>query len=426
MAHHTADIISLSQGSLQKSSSCDNVARRVRTRSGTSGIGSPERTSMYDTVQKTLLAEINVLLPSLVKNSVQEQLKPMLKKRDELKDEITNLNKKVEGYQKQVEQYVELVKTMDSTTLPNVVKDLAELETAWNNKEKSITTKTRDLLSTQNKIQTSFTEINNLHEEWEKLLKAKSEGADVVRSIEQSQKYVSEEYEDFREKHKKLISTVTSLEQKVAKQEVKSEHNANYPRWDSVEISGIPVRPVDSYGNENCKEMVVNICRELHYWLPPSAISTAHRLKMHESRKGPPAMIVKFNNRDIRNDVFALRRQIKGKHYWHCYNIKKLFINESLTADARKLFYKTRVWAKQMEPEHGRIYTWTFKGEIFIRKNIENGPKRKVLSEDFLSKISKGEISLDIPDTPVKSYIHESCVVIEDILAETTPSTATD
>ena len=133
-------------------------------------------------------------------------------------------------------------------------------------------------------------------------------------------------------------------------------------------------------------------------------------------------MICKFSNRDIRNDVFALRNQIKDKYDWKCYNIKKLYINESLTPDARKLFYKTRVWAKEMQPVHGRIFTWTFKGEIFVRKDTENGPKRKILSEDYLSKLTNGEISLDVRNESDKFHTPDSVVIIEHVMAEPTPS----
>ena len=66
------------------------------------------------------------------------------------------------------------------------------------------------------------------------------------------------------------------------------------------------------------------------------------------------------------------------------------------------------MWAKEQEPTHRGIYTWTFKGKVFIRKNIENGPKRKVLSEEYLSKITKGDISLDIPTAPVQSDTSDS------------------
>ena len=36
-------------------------------------------------------------------------------------------------------------------------------------------------------------------------------------------------------------TTVSSLKDTVVRQVIKSEHNANYPRWDSVEVSGIPL-----------------------------------------------------------------------------------------------------------------------------------------------------------------------------------------
>ena len=79
-----------------------------------------------------------------------------------------------------------------------------------------------------------------------------------------------------------------------------------------------------------------------------------------------------------------------------------------------------------MEPTHGRIFTWTFKGEIFVRKNIETGPKRKILSEDYLLKLTNGVISLDLPTPPVNSHAPGSIVIIEEIMAETTPSVADD
>ena len=416
---------SLSPGSLRKSSSCDNVIRRLKSSSASPEIVVNEQTPVCNVMQKTLLAEIKELLPSLVKAAVQQELQNMLKKRDEIKTEIATLTNQVVGYKTQVDKWVALVKTIETTTLPKIIQDVATLETNWKNKEKAITLKTKHFLSTQNKLQNNLTELNNLQTEWEKLLKAKTNGCEI-KNIEQSQQFVSDEYEDFREKHEQLASTVASLEEKVAKQAVKSEHNTNYSHWDSLELAGVPVVPVDEFGNENCKEMVINICKELNYWLPASSISTAHRLKKHPSRRGPPTMIVKFNNRDIRNDVYALRKQVKNKYFWNSYNIKKLFINESLTPDARKLFYKTRAWAKNMEPTHGRIFTWTFKGEIFVRKNIETGPKRKILSEDYLLKLTNGVISLDLPTPPVNSHAPGSIVIIEEIMAETTPSVADD
>ena len=101
---------------------------------------------------------------------------------------------------------------------------------------------------------------------------------------------------------------------------------------------------------------------------------------------------------------------------WNCYPIKKLYINESLTPEARKLFYLTRACAKELENTHGKVYTWTFKGEVYLRKNIEGGPKRKISSEECLTKIKNGDILLDPPTT--SENVPESIVIIEDVMAE--------
>ena len=79
-----------------------------------------------------------------------------------------------------------------------------------------------------------------------------------------------------------------------------------------------------------------------------------------------------------------------------------------------------------MHDTHGRIYTWTFKGEVFIRKDAENAPKRKILSEEYLLKLSKGDISLDIPDETEVSYASQSVVIIEEVMAATSSSVASD
>ena len=80
--------------------------------------------------------------------------------------------------------------------------------------------------------------------------------------------------------------------------------------------------------------------------------------------------------------------------------MRKLYINESLTPDARKLFYQTRLFTQEMERIHGKIFSWTFKGEIFIRKDVDKAPKRKITSYADLTGIKQGSISIDAVPTP--------------------------
>ena len=141
--------------------------------------------------------------------------------------------------------------------------------------------------------------------------------------------------------------------------------------------------------------MVINICRELHYSIPFNEISTAHRLKSHPNRTGPPGIIVRFKDKDIRKDVLNLKHQLRGKTFWRCYGIRRLYINEQLTPDKRRLMYQTKLFIREMDRIHGKISVWTFKGNIFIRKDCVNAPKRRISSLEDLDNIKKGTLSLD-------------------------------
>lgn len=214
-----------------------------------------------------------------------------------------------------------------------------------------------------------------------------------------SQDFMSSKFDDFKDEISKMKNEVNKIkkkqetnedkiqtqETKLVHQENKTEHMFTYSRQDHVLFSGVPLCPgLD--GSENCKQMVVDICRELHYSIPINEISTAHRLKHHHERTDPPGIIVRFKDRDIRNDVLRLKRQLKGKTYWRSYGIRRLFINEQLTPDKRRLMYQTKLFVREMDQKHGKIFVWTYKGDIFIRKNERFAPKRKVTSLIDLEK----------------------------------------
>ena len=141
--------------------------------------------------------------------------------------------------------------------------------------------------------------------------------------------------------------------------------------------------------------MIVNICKELHYHIPINEISTAHRLKQNQRRLAPPNIVVRFKDRDIRNDVLRLKPLLRYKTQWRNYGIEKLFINEQLTPDKQKLLYQTKIFTREMFRIHGKIFVWSYKGDIYIRKSAEYSPKIKLNCEQDLNEIKRGTISLD-------------------------------
>ena len=251
------------------------------------------------------------------------------------------------------------------------------------------------------------------------LQRIKSEFADhqgKINDVVNSQEFVTRKYDDYEKEHNDMKNTINDLKSKVEtnvseiqthgnkiqKQEAKTEHMFTYSRQDHVCFSGVPFcRGPD--GAENCKQMIINICRELHYNIPPNEISTAHRLKAPHDRLQPPGIIVRFKDRDIRRDVLGLKHQLRGKTYWSLYGITKLYINEQLTPDKRRLMYQTKVFIREMDRIYGKIFVWTYKGDIYIRKDEWNAPKRKISAEEDLIKIKQGLISLNGDKTIVRS-----------------------
>ncbi len=309
-------------------------------------------------------------------------------------------------------------KKIRTNVLPDLEERIDKMEKSWTSKEKAINNKTKNLLSSQNRMDENLKEISAIKEKLLEQLKEADGKSKTLSDIDSSQKFVSAEYDSIKKEQANLKAEVKELSQKVQRQEGKNEQTANYTRLECVEFCGVPVVR-DKFGKENCRWQIIEICKELNYWLPDHTISTAHRVRQHAKKTTPAPIIVKFNCKDVRNDVFRLRSQSKGKTDWRCFNIKKLYINESLTPDARKLFYHTRVFTEEMERIHGKFFSWTFKGEIFIRKNNDNAPKRKITSYADLTAIKQGSISIDavaskVTNDPTPTATKNPTVTLED------------
>ena len=100
----------------------------------------------------------------------------------------------------------------------------------------------------------------------------------------------------------------------------------------------------------------------------------AHRLKAVGNKT--PGIIVRFTNRDIRNQIFYKKRNLVGVRNFGIDGMTNLFINENLTPRKRKLF--SMVYKKKSSLKYQFI--WTKNGNIFVRKNI-SGESIKISSE---------------------------------------------
>ena len=211
------------------------------------------------------------------------------------KQHKTAINK-VSGYKQQVNGWGDKIKNVQDQI------NSVNLEFAKHNRDKN--SRANEFIKLQSKVKTELDEVKKVKSDFTKQIKeVQSIDVKKFKEIEKSQVFISEKYEEVN-KHVKNMSEDIKLTKS------KSEHNAAYSKFNNLELANVPLIPDEK--DEDAKTIVKTICKELHYNIREGTISTAHRLKAHRNG-GPPAIIVRFTNRDVRNDVYKLKSQLKDK-----------------------------------------------------------------------------------------------------------------
>lgn len=126
-------------------------------------------------------------------------------------------------------------------------------------------------------------------------------------------------------------------------------------------------------------------------------ISICHRLPAKKkSTSQPRSIIVKFTRRQVREDFYRAKGQLKFKNTGDLglthVNHNKIFINESLSPSNQELFYK----ARKFKRDFGFKHVWTNTGKIYLRKD-----------SDFDAHVIRSQDDLDKLSSHGNSYTHE-------------------
>ena len=184
--------------------------------------------------------------------------------------------------------------------------------------------------------------------------------------IEESQTFISEKYDKLLEAIQTTKKQVQSMEKKIKDQGETTSHFQDnvydnvtsldamqqYLRRDCLEITGIPVLPVDKP-----KELVKELGSALGININENDISTAHRLP--DTKKVKDRIIVKFVRLDVREEVY---KRLVGK----CTTCLPS-VNEEigLTAYRKCLFGKIHAFKRDKNYK----FIWTANGRIHLREN---------------------------------------------------------
>ena len=168
---------------------------------------------------------------------------------------------------------------------------------------------------------------------------------------------------------KEEIQQIKYKQSSTASQLDELEH---YGRRENLEIHGIPSKP-----NENTTQLVKKVASLVNVRQEDSHISVFHRLPVHanETKRNAPnkptehaPIIVRFSNRDKRNEFYQKRKLIKpspnsSKDCFEDYGLIR--IRENLTCFRKNLYNQ----AKKAKIELNYKFLWTSNGRILLRQN---------------------------------------------------------
>ena len=122
-------------------------------------------------------------------------------------------------------------------------------------------------------------------------------------------------------------------------------------RRDCLEITGVPIT-----SHDNPKQLVKEIGSLIGAEIDDSHIAATHRLP--DSKKVKNRLIVKFLQREKREEVYKKRKHLVGKTISHLPSVQtemnesivgnsKIYINESLTNYRKRLWSHKGIQAKE-------------------------------------------------------------------------------
>ena len=227
-----------------------------------------------------------------------------------------------------------------------------------------------------------------------------------VTKIDESQKFIAEQYDKSKttmdnlikkntqldKENKEMNGRIKELEHKFEQEKISRIEQAQYQRRNMLEIYGIPVTE-----NENCVDIIVKLANLAKIEkFNRNMVEVAHRI----GTKQLAAIIMMFKDRNDRDNFYAQKAKIRKLHVNQILSqdeetIKKypeenekrnpdtfIFVNESLTPENKELMRETRNKAK----EKSYKFVWTHKGGIRVRKTTDS-QAIKIRSKKDLDKI---------------------------------------
>ena len=140
---------------------------------------------------------------------------------------------------------------------------------------------------------------------------------EMMKSSKEERKALKDENKLLYDENKILKATIRSIESSLESDTRANNDLEQYTRRECVEIRGIPVAATPS--EEQTNNIVTNVGKLLGMDITQNDISVSHQMpqsQKHKGKPGPPAIIVKFTRRDVKDNFYRARKQLKDARSW--------------------------------------------------------------------------------------------------------------
>uniref|UniRef100_A0A8D9BUR7 FP protein C-terminal domain-containing protein n=1 Tax=Cacopsylla melanoneura TaxID=428564 RepID=A0A8D9BUR7_9HEMI len=189
------------------------------------------------------------------------------------------------------------------------------------------------------------------------------------------QTYLSAENAKMQAMLEKQEEVITRQSEETRQLKIRVNELEQYSRRSNIQINNIPVVPDEKVETIVC-EMAVAIGVPINFGVD---IQAAHRVPTRGKSAQP--IVVKFSNRQLRNKFIAEAK----KHKLSCKDLnytkqlpnEKIYVNDHLSSDNKKLLYEARKCVKVKSAKSA----WSSGGKIYIKRNDTSAP---VLIRDLI------------------------------------------
>lgn len=204
---------------------------------------------------------------------------------------------------------------------------------------------------------------------------------------------ISSSIEFLSQKYEEAISRINTLEQKIASDEkyirsleIKLEAIDRSLHSSSIEVRNVPKKLGET--KEDLLNMVKKVGDALNVPIQPGEIRDVYRINTKNETSQP--IIANLGTVVLRDKIIASVKSYNNKYKSTKFSttnlkiegpVKPIFVSESLTMPAKKLFFQAREFSKL---NHFK-YCWTSRGKIYLRRTDGTAPIRINQESDLVT-----------------------------------------